>query len=143
MKNSSSFCIMVINSKSGKIYLQMNEIELKSYYPAIGNVNNEIEITNIQKTKQLHVLSGNATLPCSVNSDNVLIFIYRLSNGKNDYRVVSALCPHQGADITNDELKADGNVYCSWHRRPICIYGEYNDAYPVEKRGEQYFIVNK
>lgn len=129
----------------------MNEITLKSFYPAIGKVNNDIEITNVQTTKQPHVLSGNAVLPCSEKSNKVLIFIYALPNdenngessGKNDYRVVPALCPHQGADITNDELKADGNVYCSWHRRPICIYGEYNDAYPVEKRGEQYFIVCK
>lgn len=119
----------------------MNKIELKSYYPAFAKIEQETEIVNVKSTKQINVLAGNAILPCSKNSDNVLIFIHQLPNGKSDYRVVSALCPHQGADITNDELKEDGNVYCSWHRRPICIYGEYNDAYPVEKRGEQYFIL--
>lgn len=120
----------------------MNEITLNAIYPAMCKVPDEIEIKNVKETNQQHVLSGEADLPCSPNSNAVLIFVYTLEDGRVDYRVVSAKCPHQGADITNDELKADGNVYCAWHRRPICVYGEYNDAYPVEKRDDKFFLVH-
>lgn len=69
----------------------------------------------------------------------VLIFVQKLSDGKTEYRAIPAKCPHQGADISQDELKADGNVYCSLHHRPICVYSEY--TYLVEKRASKYFIV--
>ena len=119
----------------------MNNIDLKQYFPAGGRCSVEIEISQITITKRAGVLRGRAILPLTKVEKEVVI--YQLVNANEDieYRTISAKCPHQGADISGDELKIDGNVYCSLHRRPICIFSEYNFAYLVEKRGEQYFII--
>jgi len=119
----------------------MNKIELTVYYPAGGQVDKEIEINTVTTTKQDNVLSGMALLPLSAIEKPVVIYQLILAGGDIEYRAISAKCPHQGADISADKLKADGNVYCSLHRRPICIFSEYNYAYPVEKRGKRYYIV--
>lgn len=119
----------------------MNTIILTQLFLAGGKASQETEITDIKTTKQQHVLRGVAILPSSSAPENVVIYQLLLTDGREEFRTVSAKCPHQGADISRDELKADGNVYCSIHRRPICIYSEYNQAYLVEKRGERFFIV--
>jgi len=119
----------------------MNQINLTAYFPAGGRASDEIEIRQVKATKQENISVGKATLPLSAVEKDVLIYQLNLESGANEYRAISAKCPHQGADISHDELKKDGNVYCSLHRRPICIFSEYNHAYLVEKRGEQYFIV--
>ncbi len=118
----------------------MNTITLTQFFPAGGKASQEIEITQVKTTKQKHVLRGVAVLPASLTPQTVVIYQLLLTDGREEFRTVSAQCPHQGADISRDELKADGNVYCSIHRRPICIYSEYNQAYLVEKRGERFFI---
>ena len=116
-------------------------LTLDSYYPAGGRVDKEIPIIDIQLTEQAGVLLGMAKLPSASAEKPVLIYRQTLVNGTTEYRTVSAKCPHQGADISHDKLKADGNVYCSLHRRPICIFSEYNHAYLTEKRAEEFFIV--
>ena len=116
-------------------------LTIKEYFPAGGQVEAEIEITSISASDRAEVTFGQAILPLSKQEKNVVIYQQILANGKNEYRTISAKCPHQGADISRDELKADGNVYCSLHRRPICIFSEYNYAYLTEKRGDKYFIV--
>lgn len=120
----------------------MKKIDLKVYYPAGGKVNNEIVIAEVKSTSHKHVFTGTAVLPLTEQEQKVIIYCLELEEGNVDYRAIPARCPHQGADITTDELKLDGNVYCSWHRRPICVYSEYNQAFQVEKRGEQFFIIN-
>jgi nitrite reductase/ring-hydroxylating ferredoxin subunit len=116
-------------------------LKIKEYFPAGGQVQEETEITDLSYTDKTDVIFGRAVLPLSKTEKNVVIYCQTLSNGKVEYRTVSAKCPHQGADISRDELKSDGNVYCSLHQRPICIYSEYNYAYLVEKRAERFFIV--
>jgi nitrite reductase/ring-hydroxylating ferredoxin subunit len=118
-------------------------LTIKEYFPAGGQVEAEIEIeiTNISASDRADVTFGRAILPLSKQEKNVVIYQQMLANGKKEYRTISAKCPHQGADISRDELKADGNVYCSLHRRPICIFSEYNYAYLTEKRADKYFIV--
>lgn len=116
-------------------------LTIKEYFPAGGQVEAEIEITSISASDRAEVTFGQAILPLSKQEKNVVIYQQILANGINEYRTISAKCPHQGADISRDELKADGNVYCSLHRRPICIFSEYNYAYLTEKRGDKYFIV--
>ncbi|WP_158089080.1 Rieske (2Fe-2S) protein [Cognaticolwellia mytili] len=113
---------------------------IKEYFPPGGLAKVESEITDITYTDRNDVILGQATLPLSNVAKKVAIYCRKLDNGKMEYRAVSAKCPHQGADISQDELKPDGNVYCSLHRRPICIFSEYNYAYLVEKRGEKFFI---
>ena len=119
----------------------MNRIEVQPYYPAGGRVFEEVEITEVKATERGDVFFGKAITPSTAVAKNVIIYRRTFANNRVEFRTVSAKCPHQGADISKDALKADGNVYCSLHQRPICIFSEYNHAYPVEKRGERYFIV--
>jgi len=119
----------------------MNQINLITYFPAGGRANDEIEIKQVKATGQENVFVGKGILPLSAVEKDILIYQLNMESGVKEYRAISAKCPHQGADISHDELKKDGNVYCSLHRRPICIFSEYNHAYLVEKRDEQYFIV--
>ncbi len=119
----------------------MHFIKLKKYYPPGGISAKEIQITNIRSTDREDVLVGDAILPSTAREKPIVIYKLMLENGTIEYRAVPALCPHQGADISRDELKADGNVYCSLHRRPICIYSEYNHAYLVEQRESEFVIV--
>lgn len=119
----------------------MNRIPLKQIYPPGGEAEKDIEINNVELTSQPHVYAGSARLPLSNRETRVVIYELHLETGVTEYRTVPAQCPHQGADISRDELKPDGNVYCSLHRRPICIYSEYNQAFAVEKRTGRFFIV--
>lgn len=114
---------------------------IDTYYVAGGKSNEEIEILSITPTKQEGVWRGRATLPGGYVEKDLVI--YQLTNKENEieYRTVPAQCPHQGADISNDKLNKDGNVYCSLHRRPICVFSEYNQAFLVEKRAEGFFIM--
>tara|TARA_R110001583_G_scaffold104804_1_gene252212 strand:- start:386 stop:793 length:408 start_codon:yes stop_codon:yes gene_type:complete len=112
-----------------------------NYYPAGGRVDKEIKVINVNPTERVDVFSAMAKLPSASAEQPVLIYRQTLANGESEYRTVSAKCPHQGADISRDELKTDGNVYCSLHRRPIGIFSEYNHAYLTEKRADEFFIV--
>ena len=114
---------------------------LDSYYPPGGRSEKEIKTFEITPTDRADFLHGIAKLPYASDAKPVVIYRQTLASGKVEYRTVSAKCPHQGADITRDELKTDGNVYCSLHRRPICIFSEYNQAYVVEKRADEFIIV--
>ena len=128
----------------------MEQITLKQYYPSGGKVVGEIAINNVEATVKGGVFIGQAKLPSHLSAalsnqnevQKVVIYQLTLTDGSIDYRCIPAACPHQGADITLDLLKPDGNVYCALHRRPICLYSEYNQAFNVEKREDQYFIVN-
>lgn len=119
----------------------MTLLTIKEYFPAGGQATQEIEITSIKSSNRADVMFGRAILPLSKIEKNVVIYRQTLVNGSTEYRTISAKCPHQGADISEDELKPDGNVYCSLHRRPICIFSEYNYAYLVEKRADRFFII--
>ncbi len=119
----------------------MKATELKEYFPAGGKSTQEIEISDIQPTGSASVVTGYALLPERDNAEKVVIYQLSLADNSEEYRLIPASCPHKGADISQDELKPDGNIYCSIHRRPICIYSEYNQAYAVEKRDSHYFII--
>jgi nitrite reductase/ring-hydroxylating ferredoxin subunit len=118
-------------------------LTLDTYYPAGGRVEHEIKIIGVKSTQRDDVLIAMAKLPSASVEKPVVIYQQLLANGETEYRTVSARCPHQGADITDDKLNADGNVYCSLHRRPICIFSEYNHAYLTVKRADEFFIVKK
>jgi nitrite reductase/ring-hydroxylating ferredoxin subunit len=120
----------------------MHQKSLKQFFPAGGIITEDIFINKIKTTSKDDVLVGMATLPLSEGEQKIVIYKLTLENGSVDLRAVSALCPHQGADISRDELKADGNVYCSLHKRPICIYSKYNQSYRVVKRNEKYLIIS-
>jgi len=119
----------------------MTLLDKKMYFPAGGKASEEIAITEITYTDRASVIFGRAILPLSPLEKPVVIHCQTLANGETEYRTISAKCPHQGADISHDELKEDGNVYCSLHRRPIGIFSEYNHAYLTEKRLGNFFIV--
>jgi len=114
---------------------------LKKIFPAAGISPESIEITDIKPTKNTGVLVGFTQLPFTGANQKVVVYHAINENGEDDYRVISAACPHQGADISRDELKPDGNVYCSLHKRPICVFSKFNQAFAVEKRGEKFFIM--
>lgn len=116
-------------------------LDSKVYFPAGGKASEEIAITDITYSDSAGVIFGRARLPPSTLEKTVVIHGQTLANGNTEYRTISAKCPHQGADISRDELKDDGNVYCSLHRRPIGIFSEYNYAYLTEKRADEFFIV--
>jgi len=111
------------------------------YYSAGGQVDQEIKLVDVKPTERADVLLAMAKLPHASVEKSVVIYCQRLANGEIEYRTVSAKCPHQGADISADELKGDGNVYCSLHRRPICIFSEYNYAYLTVKRADEFYII--
>lgn len=119
----------------------MSNVTLKTLFPAGGVSSNTIEILNIKKTSNADVLAGLAILPATTEEQKVVIYHVVNELGQDDYRAISAFCPHQGADITRDELKHDGNVYCSLHKRPICIFSKFNQAFAVEKIDDKYFII--
>lgn len=116
-------------------------LTLDTYYPAGGEVTQEIKLVEVKSTQRADVLLAKAKLPSASAEKPVVIYRQLLANGETEYRTISAKCPHQGADISQDELKPDGNVYCSLHRRPICIFSEYNRAYLTVKRADEFFIV--
>ncbi|GHE79005.1 Rieske 2Fe-2S domain-containing protein [Thalassotalea profundi] len=118
----------------------MNNLSLKVFYPAGGKSNSEIIISQIVDTKLEGVMVGLALSPLTGVEEQFVIYQFTYKNNMIDYRAVPAKCPHQGANISNDEVKADGNVYCSLHRRPICIYSEYNTAYAVINRDNNFYI---
>ncbi|WP_159084211.1 Rieske 2Fe-2S domain-containing protein [Saccharobesus litoralis] len=115
--------------------------ELNVFYPAAGKCSARIKIEQVKETANPDVLVGKAQLPLTDHVGKVVIYKTILQDGSIDLRAVSAYCPHQGYDISKDPLKADGNVYCSLHRRPICIYSEYNQAFAVENSGDEYWII--
>ena len=119
----------------------MTMLTIKEYFPAGAQTTQEIEIFDVVKTERADVWLGEAIIPPGKITKKIVIYRQKLANGKYEYRTISAKCPHQGADISADELRPDGNVYCSLHRRPICIFSEYNYAYLVEKRERKFFIV--
>lgn len=119
----------------------MKQIELKVYYPAGGKSPENVKVTNVEVASKEDVFIGKAVLPHLSGEQKIIIYSLALENGTIDYRAIPALCPHQGADLTNDQVKADGNVYCSLHRRPICLYSEYNQAYAVEKKNDTFLIL--
>lgn len=119
----------------------MHISELKAYYPAGSRVSHPIEVFQVKASEAANTWVGEALLPNTEQAQKVVIFGLTMDCGEEEYRLVPAACPHQGFDISRDILKNDGNVYCSLHRRPICIYSEYNQAYQVKREGEQYFIV--
>jgi len=119
----------------------MNQHDLKSFFPANGISNKTINISDVKATSESYILVGRAQLPLSDTVQKVVIYKIILDNGTEDLRLVSALCPHQGADISRDALKPDGNVYCSLHRRPISIYSKHNQAYAVTLHNGKYLIL--
>ncbi|MGB1263526.1 MAG: Rieske 2Fe-2S domain-containing protein [Cognaticolwellia sp.] len=119
----------------------MTLLTLKEYFPAGGQAHENVEIHDITQSDRADVFFGRAILPPSTLAKDVVIYGQTLANGNKEYRTISAKCPHQGADISQDLLKGDGNVYCSLHKRPICIFSEYNYAFLVEKRDDKFFIV--
>lgn len=118
----------------------MNNIQLTSLYPAAGKSSNEIAITAINNTQREYVWVGKAFSPITGVEEEFMIYQLQLNDGNIDYRAVPAKCPHQGANISNEKVHQDGNVYCSLHRRPICLYSEYNNAYAVIKRNGVFYI---
>lgn len=117
----------------------MKKSELIAYFPAGGKAPSEIEISEVLPTKQEGVLMGIAALPPAATPKKVLIYMLE-DEGVTELRAIPAMCPHQGADISGDILKNDGNVYCHLHKRPICVFSEYNYSFMVEQRQEQFFI---
>ncbi|WP_286232668.1 Rieske 2Fe-2S domain-containing protein [Thalassotalea sediminis] len=119
----------------------MNKDALIQYFPAGGVVDHDIEIFDAVKlsSNTNSVWRANAALPPAHVEKAILIF--ELEDGEHrEYRAIPAKCPHQGADLSNDTLKKDGNVYCHLHKRPICVFSEYNYAFNVEKRGDNFVI---
>ena len=116
-------------------------ITLNKYYPAGGRTEQEINVIGVKSTERPDVFLAMAKLPYASVEKPVVIYRQTLADGEIEYRTVSAKCPHQGADISRDALKADGNVYCSLHGRPICIFSEYNHAYLTVKRADKFVIV--
>ncbi len=111
------------------------QIETKVIFPVGAKAQEQIAIDDVKPTSQNGILSGKAHLPTSAEYGKVLIY-----QQGDDLRVISAYCPHQNYDISKDPIKPDGNVYCSLHKRPICLYSEYNQAFKVELRGQKYII---
>ena len=120
----------------------MSNFSLKCFFPAGGLSNEIIEIKDVKKTQNNNVLTGGAILPFTTAKQKVVIYHSLTELGESDYRAISASCPHKGADISKDELKDDGNVYCSLHKRPICVFSKFNQAFSVEKRDNKYYILS-
>ena len=118
----------------------MNNLTLNVFYPAAGQSDSEVIINQIKDTQLQGVKVGIALSPLTGVEEEFVIYQLDHKHKMTDYRAVPARCPHQGANISNDGVKADDNVYCSLHRRPICIYSEYNNAYAVIKRGNNFYI---
>lgn len=114
---------------------------LGAYFAAGGRSDKEILLTNVVASERDGVLFARGKLPYASEEKPVVIYSQLLGNGEREYRTISAKCPHQGADISHDPLKADGNVYCSIHRRPIGIFSEYNHAYLTQKRDDGFYIL--
>jgi nitrite reductase/ring-hydroxylating ferredoxin subunit len=119
----------------------MNNLFVENIFAAGGVSNETIEIVNVKPTNRDDVLTGTAKLPATSTEQKVVIYQAVTESGEYDYRAISASCPHQGVDISRDELKPDGNVYCSLHKRPICVFSKFNQAFSVEERSGQYFII--
>lgn len=118
----------------------MNNLILSVFYPAAGKSNQEIAITQLKNTQREGVWIGQAISPLTSTEEEFVIYQVIHKNDVIDYRAIPAKCPHQGANISNDKVNADGNVYCSLHRRPICLFSEYNKAYAVIKRDDDFYI---
>lgn len=114
--------------------------KVNHYFPAAGQSAVEIDISEVKPAQLSNVWVGRVQLPDTDKERKVVIYQAELPDGTIDKRVVPAACPHQGYDISYDELKADGNVYCTLHKRPICIYSEYNQAFNVVNEGERWYI---
>ncbi|MDO6427313.1 Rieske 2Fe-2S domain-containing protein [Thalassotalea sp. 1_MG-2023] len=117
----------------------MNKNELIQYFPCGGVIDHEVPVFDVKPLKQNNAWNAIATLP-PANTAKAII-IYCLGEGEEaEYRTIPAKCPHQGADLSHDELKHDGNVYCHLHKRPICVFSEYNYAFNVIKRDNKFVI---
>lgn len=114
--------------------------KVTKYFPATGISEVDIEITNIKPAPAENAWNGKALLPGMEMVRKVVIYQAELPDGTVDKRVVLAACPHQGYDISYDELKEDGNVYCTLHKLPICVYSEHNRAFSVINEGERWYI---
>ncbi len=113
---------------------------IQKMFPAGGKVTSPVEVIDVKPTKVAGTFVGHTQLPNTTQSQKVVMYHIVLDSGFDDYRVIPAACPHQGADISRDELKPDGNVYCSLHKRPICVFSKFNQAFPVEIIDGKYFL---
>lgn len=114
--------------------------QITTYFPAHGKTEGEIEIESVKPAPIENTWVGHALLPGAEIKRKVVIYQATLPNGETDLRAVPARCPHQGYDISYDDLKEDGNVYCTLHKRPICVYSEFNQAFTVKREAERWFI---
>ncbi|GHF93664.1 Rieske 2Fe-2S domain-containing protein [Thalassotalea marina] len=114
---------------------------IKQYFSAGGRISAEQQVMQIQDTNQNNVWRGRAILPPANLEKDILIYQATTEQGETKYRAVPAKCPHQGVDLVDDVLKEDGNVYCHLHKRPICIFSEYNFGFDVVKRDEQFYLI--
>ena len=121
----------------------MADIIIQEYFDAGRQVLEEQEIVDVNETTQSTVWRGRASLPPSNVQKDVLVYQAKSPDGHVMYRAIPAKCPHQGADLSEDPLKPDGNVYCHLHRRPICVFSEYNFAFDVKREGSRFFLISK
>lgn len=119
----------------------MHQSELTQYYPPGQTAPTPVEITNVTPATIENTWIGFALMPDAEKVRKVVIYALTLTSGEEEYRVVPAACPHQGYDISYDKLKNDGNVYCTLHRRPICIYSENNHAYEAKIENNRYYLI--
>lgn len=114
---------------------------IKQFFSAGGRLSTEQKVTQIRDTRQPNVWRGRAVLsPANLEKD-ILIYQAITENGEFKYRAIPAKCPHQGVDLAEDKLKDDGNVYCHLHKRPICVFSEYNNGFDVLKREETFYLI--
>lgn len=121
----------------------MTTIILQECFKAGSQIAEEQLILSVSKTAQENVWRGEAKLPPANLQKEILIYKAQTPEGEVIYRAIPAKCPHQGANLSDDPLKPDGNVYCHLHRRPICVFSEYNFAFDVRRNLDQFYLVTQ
>lgn len=80
---------------------------------------------------------GSVTLPGHPWSDSVMILEW-----KGELVAVPSRCPHQGYDLAEASINARGELVCPQHGRAYPLEPGNGFAFPVERRGDELFVVD-
>lgn len=93
-----------------------------------------VEITDVAPSRYPEIWLGVAKLPGTRFANKIMIF-----RVEQEFIAISALCPHQGYDLSEQKL-CDGKIVCPLHGLEIDVLSTSQKGYTVERKGSEFVI---
>ncbi len=93
-----------------------------------------IKVEAVKPSSFPAIWTGIAQLPKRRFASPVMIFLR-----DDQYVLISALCPHQGYDMSTENLTAQGRLVCPLHGLEIDVFNNQN-SFSVVKQADEFVI---